>query len=379
MLYRRFGKGNFEVSSLGFGCMRLPFCNGDDAQINETEAISMIRYAIDQGVNYVDTAYPYHKGNSEVLVGKALKDGYREKVHLATKLPVWLCNSYADFEKYLEEQLTKLQTESIDCYLLHALNKVTWQKSKELGVLRFLDSALAQGKIKHVGFSFHDDVELFKEIVYAYPWTFCQIQYNYMDERYQAGTEGLKYAAAKGLAVIVMEPLKGGRLAKKPPTEVQGLWSQAEVSRTPADWALRWVWNQPEVSLVLSGMSTMENVVENINTASEAAPLSLQPIEVELIDLVKTKYKELVKVGCTACGYCMPCPAGVDIPRNFATYNEAFMYNNVGASALAYNRFMDEKVRASACVECGQCEEACPQQIGIREQLKDVHRTLHQA
>lgn len=375
MQYRKFGRCNFEVSALGYGCMRLPILNDDSGQIDETEAIRLIRHAIDNGVNYIDTAYPYHKRNSELLVGKALKDGYRERTYLATKLPVWLTNTYEDFGKYLNEQLEKLQTEYIDFYLLHSLNKDTWKKIKELKVLDFLDEALKDGRIKYAGFSFHDDIDTFKEIVDSYDWTFCQIQYNYMDENYQAGTEGLKYAAAKGLAVVVMEPLRGGTLAQTPPDEIKSIFDSAAVKRTPAEWGLGWIWNHPEVSIVLSGMTTMEQLIQNLESADRFSPGSLTDKEKEIIEGVKTKYNELTRVKCTGCEYCLPCPSGVEIPYNFSLYNEASIYNDAEKYIKKYNG-IPEKTRASNCVECGQCEEACPQHLTIREYLKEVHKTL---
>lgn len=376
MLYRKFGSTDFDASKLGFGAMRLPTVDGDEGKINELEAIRMIRYAIDHGVNYVDTAYAYHQGKGEIVVGKALQNGYREKVKLATKLPVWLTESYTDFDKYLNEQLQKLGTDHIDFYLLHALNKNTWPKAKELGIMRFLDGAIADGRIRYAGFSFHDERALFQEIVDSYPWTFCQIQYNYMDTEIQAGSEGLKYAAAKGLAVIVMEPIKGGKLAKNPPRSIQTLWNSAQVKRTPAEWALRWVWNHPQVSLVLSGMSTLEQVEENLRIAAEAEPNSLSVEELSLIGQAKKTYTHLTKVGCTGCSYCMPCPSGVDIPRNFTLYNDAYIYDQLDASVMAYQRFLEDGARASACVECGECEAVCPQQLSIRDYLKEVHQAL---
>lgn len=376
MLYRQFGRCDFEVSALGFGCMRLPIIDGDNGQIDEAEAIKMIRYGIDNGINYIDTAYPYHKKNSELIVGKALLNGYREKVKLATKLPVWLTDTYEDFDKYLNEQLEKLQTSYIDFYLLHALDRETWTKIMKLGVLDFVDGALKDGRIKYIGFSFHDDLELFKEIVDAYNWTFCQIQYNYLDENYQAGKEGLKYAADKGLAVVVMEPLRGGKLAQTPPVEVQEILDNAPAKKTSVEWALEWLWNQPEVSIILSGMSTMEQVEQNITTASKAKVNALTTEELEVVDKVKAKYKELTKVHCTACYYCMPCPAEVNIPGNFSLYNDVSMYKDKEKYYNRYNVEMKETSRASACVECGKCEEACPQHLPIRQYLKDAHKAL---
>lgn len=376
MQYRKFGKCDFEVSALGYGCMRFPILDGDESKINEEEAIKLVRYAIDNGVNYIDTAYPYHRKMSEPVVGKILKDGYREKVKLATKLPSWLIETYEDFDKYLNEQLERLQTDHIDCYLLHSLGKKSWTKIRDLGVIKFIEKALGDGRIKYIGFSFHDDLELFKEIVDFYDWDFCQIQYNFMDENYQAGTIGLEYAAAKGMAVIVMEPLRGGKLAKNPPEEIKDLWNTADVKRSPVDWALRWVWNHPGVTTVLSGMGKMDEVVENIKIAQDSYRNSLTEKETVLIDLVKEKYKSFSKVGCTACGYCMPCPAGVSIPDNFELYNDAFMYNSIPGSKMSYNKFMSEKARASACIECGACETQCPQSLPIRQYLKEVHNLL---
>jgi predicted aldo/keto reductase-like oxidoreductase len=378
MQYRKFGKHNIDVSALGFGCMRFPILNEDEGKINEEEAIKMLRYAIDNGVNYVDTAYPYHKRNSEIVVGKALRDGYREKTKLATKLPVWLVKSYEDCDKFLNEQLDKLQTDHIDFYLLHSLDKESWDKIKELNILKFVDSALKDGRIKYAGFSFHDEFDLFKEIVDSYDWDFCQIQYNYMDEEYQAGTKGLEYAASKNMAVIIMEPLRGGKLAGNPPEDIKNLWNSAAEKRTPVDWALRWVLNHPEVSVVLSGMGSMEQVIENIKTVNDSKANSLKRDELNVISKVRDKYNDLIKVGCTGCNYCMPCAAGVNIPRNFSLYNQAFMYNNLDMYKKAYVKFLDEKSRASSCIECGKCEGLCPQGLPIRSLLKDAHNALKQ-
>lgn len=376
MLYRKFGKLDFQASILGFGCMRLPIINQDPGKIDEEKAIPMIRTAIDQGINYLDTAYFYHKGQSEVVVGKALEEGYREKVMLATKLPVTRAKTHEDFDRLLNEQLTKLNTDHIDFYLLHGLSQKSWDHVQKLEINRFLDQALSDGRIRYAGFSFHDEYPVFKEIVDSYPWTFCQIQYNYMDTHYQAGTAGLKYASEKGLAVVVMEPIKGGKLAKNPPTVVQELWNQSPIHRTPAAWALRWVWNHPEVTVVLSGMNTSEQVEENLLTASQALPHSLTSSELSLVDKVRDQYRSLTKIDCTACGYCQPCPSGVDIPSNFALYNDAHMYDELASSRFAYGQFFTPETRASACVECGQCEAACPQTLSIRAYLREVDQIL---
>lgn len=375
MLYRTFGKTNEEVSILGFGCMRLPLLPGGDAtQIDEEQAIKLVRHAIDEGVNYIDTAYPYHGtgmgqgGQSEPFVGKALKDGYREKVKLATKLPSWLIKTREDMDKYLNEQLERLQTDHIDFYLVHAIGAHTWTTLKEAGVAEFLDQALQDGRIKHAGFSFHDKLGLFKEIVDYYDWSFCLIQYNYLDEGFQAGREGLQYAHQKGLGIAIMEPLRGGKLANSIPENVQTIFDQADVQRTPADWALRWLWNQPEVSVVLSGMGSLEQVTENLKSAIDAEPNSLSAKEVELLDQVKRTFKEKIKVNCTTCGYCLPCPVGVNIPGNFTFYNNLHMFGK----EEGYRLWLTEKQQASSCVECGECETHCPQGIEIREELKNV-------
>jgi uncharacterized protein len=378
MKYRKFGQLDFMASILGFGCMRLPTLNGDPSKINEPEAISLIRHAIDNGVNYIDTAYPYHQGQSEILVGKALQDGYREKVKLATKLPIFRCQSYDDFDRILNEQLVKLQTDHIDFYLMHGLSNATWEKAKNLNFERFLEKALADGRIKYAGFSFHDKYPVFQEIVDAYPWTFCQIQYNYMDTEFQAGSKGLNYAADKGLAVIVMEPLKGGKLVKNPPTSILSLWDKAKIKRSPVEWALSWVWNHPQVSLLLSGMGNKEQVDQNLKLANMCEPNTLTDQELNLIDEIRRQYLSLNKVDCTACGYCQPCPSGVNIPNNFALYNDAHVYDDFASSRFAYNTFFTPESKASACIECGACEDVCPQQLSIREHLKEIQKAFEQ-
>lgn len=375
MQYRKFGKCDFNVSALGFGCMRLPVVEGNYNNINEKEAIKLIRDSIDMGVNYIDTAYPYHGGSSEALVGKALNDGYREKVKLATKLPVWLVKEYADFDKYLNEQLKKLQTDHIDMYLLHALSKDRIDAMEKLGVYKFLDEAIKDGRIKYAGFSFHDDVNTFKRIVDSYDWTFCQIQYNYLDINYQAGLEGLKYAAEKGLAVVVMEPLKGGKLAVNIPDSVKKVFEYYDEKRTPVYWALRWIWNHPEVSLLLSGMNSMEQLKENIYITGEAFPGTMNHEELQVVENARKEFKKLIKVDCTGCEYCLPCPAGVNIPRNFSLYNSIYMYNELENSHREYAK-MNEKEKASACVQCGRCEKLCPQHIEIRKHLKNACAAL---
>jgi len=378
MKYRKFGKLDWKVSALGFGAMRLPVLNNDFGQVDEPEAIRMMRYAFDHGVNYVDSAYGYHRGNSDIVIGKALQDGYREKVRIATKLPCHEVNSSEDFDRCLNEQLKRLQTDSIDFYLLHRLNKLIWPKMCNLGVLKWADGAIADGRIGYFGFSFHDNYEVLREIINAYDnWTVCQIQYNYMDDNLQAGTRGLEYAHKKGLAVVVMEPIKGGRITVFP-EKVGRIWANAPVQRTPAEWALRWVWNHPEVTTVLSGMSTMQQVIENVATAEHSQPHNLTADELALIGQVRDAYRSLSPVACTGCRYCMPCPNGVDITRIFELYNEAMIFNDAARRRKMYNdpNVIKEEQRADKCIKCEQCVEKCPQKVPIPEQLEKAHAFL---
>jgi predicted aldo/keto reductase-like oxidoreductase len=376
MNYRKFGRLDWEVAVLGFGAMRLPTIGNDPSHIDEPQAIEMIRYAIDHGVNYLDTAYPYHEKHSEIVVGKALLNGYREKVKLATKLPSWLVESPDDFDRFLDEQLEKLQTDYIDFYLLHALNSTRWPKLRDWEVLNWAESALADGRIQYLGFSFHDDYTLFKDIVNATDrWTFCQIQYNFMDIEYQAGIKGLQYAAHKGLAVVVMEPLRGGQLTTKIPKSVAELWESANIRRTPADWALQWIWNHSEVSVTLSGMSTMQHVIENLDSADRSGAGILTDDELILIDNVREEYRRLAPVPCTNCKYCMPCPNSVEIAAIFEYYNESIIYDNPRASRSLYGSLSEDE-QADNCIECLECEEKCPQGIPISEFLKKAHTCL---
>jgi predicted aldo/keto reductase-like oxidoreductase len=381
MHYRKFGNLDWQASVLGFGCMRLPTSDGIpmSPNINEEEAIKMIRYAIDQGVNYIDTAYYYHKGQSEVVAGKALQDGYREKVMLATKSPVLIIRQAEDFDQYLQEQLERLQTEVIDFYLLHGLNRDSWRnKVLKFDLLNKAERYLSEGKIKHLGFSFHDNYESFQEIVAGYDsWEFCQIQYNYMDTENQAGTKGLKYAAAEGLAVVIMEPLLGGRLANPTP-DILDIFHGFDKKRTPADWALQWIWNQPETAVVLSGMNTLEQVKENIQSASASGINTLTADELQLIQRVRGKYLENTKITCTDCNYCMPCPNNLEIPKNFRLYNDVFLYNDANPSQRAYSIFLPMHKQAGSCTQCRICEEKCPQGLPISQLMPQVHELLGQ-
>jgi uncharacterized protein len=384
MLYRKLGKTGIDVSALGFGCMRLPLVGGikkstdvfdPSFPIDEELATKMIDTAVGAGVNYFDTAYPYHGGLSEKYLGRALKP-HRDKIMLATKFPTWLAQSEADFDRLMKEQLERLQTSYFDFYLVHGLNRQMWDKMKEFKVFKFLERIQEDGRARFVGFSFHDEKTLFKEIVDAYDWAMCLIQYNYYDENDQAGRAGLVYAAAKGLGVVVMEPLRGGKLAVGVPDQVMKIWELSKIKRTPAEWALRWVWDHPQVSSALSGMNSMSQLEENLKIVNEALPDTLTHGEYELILQVKDTYKKLLKVDCTTCAYCLPCPVGVNIPMNLTLYNDTFLFGDAETSYMIYNNMMAPEVKASNCSECGQCEERCPQNIKIIEELKNVHKRL---
>ncbi|AEY66834.1 aldo/keto reductase [Clostridium sp. BNL1100] len=383
MEYRKFGKLDVKVSALGFGTMRLPTdgnvnnSNRLSKDIVEAEAIKMIRNAIDQGVNYIDTAYPYHGGNSEIVTGKALKDGYREKVMLATKSPTWLINKPEDFDRILDEQLQKLQTDCIDFYLLHALSGESYRNViVKHEIIKRAEEAKKVGKIKYIGFSFHDNAKAFIEIVDGYDkWDFCQIQYNYMDIENQAGLKGLKYAASKGIGVVIMEPLLGGRLAN-PPKDIRIIMDQNKKGWTPSYWALQWLWNQSEVSVILSGMSNMQQVEENIASANRSGVGLFGKEELDAIDLVRQKYNERAAIPCTGCSYCMPCPNNVNIPRNFELYNESIVHEDIAGAKQTYHNFFDAAGHAIACIQCKICEEKCPQRISISEWMPKVHNVL---
>jgi len=376
MQYRNFGKLDWKVSALGFGCMRLPTIDGKSSNIDQEKVNEMIHRAIEAGVNYFDTAYAYHDQKSEPALGKALEGGFRENIRIATKSPIWLINESADFDRLLNEQLQRLQTKTVDFYLLHALNRESWAKVQRLSLLQSAEAAKADGRIRYLGFSFHDNLETFKQIVDGYnAWDFCQIQYNYMDIDFQAGTEGLQYAASKDLGVVVMESLRGGKLAAEIPSS-RPLWDSAPHKRKPVDWALQWLWNQPEVSVALSGMGTLAQVEENIASANAARIGSLSMDEIALIDKVREVIKSLSPIPCTRCEYCMPCPNGVNIPQNFDTYNQAAMYNDLPGSRFAYKTFIADSARAANCIQCEECLSKCPQQIPISTWMPVVEEVL---
>ena len=378
MQYRKFGSLDWEVSALGFGAMRLPILDGDPARIDEEKATVMIRHAIDSGVNYMDTAFGYHQEQSEPFVGRALKDGYREKVRLATKMPSWLVKEAADFDRLLEQQMTRLDVSRLDFYLLHALSAKSWKNYQELDVFTWAEKRMAEGLFDHLCFSFHDAYPVFESIVNGYDnWTMAQIQYNYIDVDYQAGRKGMQLAADRGLAVVVMEPLRGGRIAKNPPPDgVAKVWGKSQQDWTPAARALHWVWDQPDISTALSGMSTMDQVEENLTLADQSAMGILSSEEKSLYQEVCEVYNSLMPIPCTQCEYCLPCPSDVAIPRVFETYNDGEAYDAWDRSRLVYREFFKPENRADQCVECGECEEACPQNIKIIEWLARSHEKL---
>jgi uncharacterized protein len=363
--------------------MRLPFVDGRRECIDVPLATQMLDYSLDHGVNYVDTAFPYHgtsfdetPGSSEGFIGDALANGYRDKVLLATKLPPWLIKAREDMDRILAGQLERLRTDHIDCYLVHGVGAQSWEKMKNLGVLDFLDTAKADGRIRYAGFSYHDDQPAFAPVVDAYDWDFCQIQYNFLDVEYQAGAAGLAYAAGKGLAVVIMEPLKGGRLAPPVPASVQSIWDSHPVWRSPQEWALRFIWDDPRVSLLLSGMSTMEQVVDNVELATRGMAGSLTSDDYDVIAQVRAAYKARVAVDCTGCRYCMPCPQGIDIPLILSKVNDASLYGNLAEEKRGYDISISLKstAPATACAECGQCVDACPQHLEVTKELANAAR-----
>ncbi len=375
MKYREMKKHGIECSTFGLGCMRFPM--KDDGKggriVDEEIAIDIIRRAIDGGVNYVDTAYVYSEKQNEGVVGRALRDGYREKVYLATKLPAFLCESAEDFDKFLEEQLAALQTDYIDFYLVHALNREKWDKVREFGIRDFLDRKKKEGKIKYACFSFHDNYDAFEYILNDYDWDMCQIQFNYMDINNQAGLKGLKLAGEKGIPVVIMEGLLGGKLAKAP-ANVQDLYDAFPVKRTAVEWAFRWLCNFPEVSVILSGVTDTEQLYDNIRIFSDADANSMSDDELDLMDKVREAYLSRIKVGCTACKYCMPCPNGVNIPGIFGLWNDLCRYEKPFLNNPGYKKYIQNEKDASRCVECGACEAVCPQSIEIIEMLKVAHK-----
>ncbi len=360
-----------ETSLLGFGCMRFPVCA--DGKINEPEAERMLDKAIAEGVNYIDTAYPYHEGQSEIVVGKILKKYERSSFYLATKLPLWKVEKKEDIRAIFEEQLEKLQTDYIDFYLMHAVGKERWDKMLEIGCIGELEKLKAEGKIKYLGFSFHDSYEVFEEVINYRDWDFAQIQFNYMDAEEQAGTRGYELAVKKGVPLIIMEPVKGGSLARFA-EDIMGRFRQLDADASASSFALRWVGSFPGVKVILSGMSTMEQVEDNLKTFTPFKPLSQE--ERAVVEDVAATIKSRVQNGCTGCRYCMPCPAGVDIPGCFAAWNTYHMYQNYNVVKWRWEKEIGPEHQAKNCIKCGKCEAACPQKLSIREDLAKVQEDL---
>jgi predicted aldo/keto reductase-like oxidoreductase len=379
MQYRRFPLvADVEVSALGLGCMRLPVVGGDQSAIDEPAFDAMLAAAESAGINYLDTAYVYHGGRSEGALGAALERlGKRDKFYIATKSPVWLAKGKDDWDRFIDEQLERLRTDRIDFYLLHALGRERWARIRELGALPALERAKAAGKIRHIGFSFHDSPSAFKEIVDGYDaWEFCQVQYNYVDRDFQAGEEGLRYAAEREIGAIVLEPLRGGSLAA-PPHAVKAAFAKYPKPRLPYEWALRFVLDRQEATLVLSGMGSVNQIWENASIASSAGANALTKPELAVLDEARRIYKEKEKVGCTGCGYCKPCPSGVDIPEVFALYNAGSMFDSMqGRGAWYKESLVADGHDASACTRCGECVPKCPQGIAIPDRLEEAHASL---
>ena len=378
MKYRRFGKLDWEVSVLGFGVMRLPLVHNNPADIDERESIKMLRHAVDHGVNYLDLGYAHDMIQHERLariISRALQDGYRKRVRIAASMPLVLIHSPSDFDDHLNRQIHWLQTEGIDFYLLGWLNRDIWPKLKGLGILPWAEKAMTDGRIDHLGFSFHDDYQVLRTILDDYDhWTLCQFQYSYMDMDRLPGVGGMKYAADRGLAVVADEPLRGGRLAHKPPEPVVKVWAETgSRDRSPAEWGLAWVWNHPEVSVVVSDMTSIAQVEHHIGFADYAEPDSFSVQEAVLINRVRQAYNGLKPVPCTACRACMPCPVGIDVPRIFEIYNDAVMYDDARTARAVYHR---EGHDLDVCTECEICQNACAKGLDIMNYLKKAEQLL---
>lgn len=370
MQYRENPGNGQALSVLGYGCMRF---TKKGTAIDQKKAESEMKLAIERGVNYFDTAYVY--GGSEVCLGKFLAKGYRDKVNIATKLPHYYLKEKGDVERYFNEQLERLQTDHIEYYLMHMLSDIaTWQRLVELGIPEWIEEKKKNGQIQNIGFSFHGGTEQFVKIVDTYNWDFCQIQFNYMDEYTQAGIAGLNYAHEKGLPVIIMEPLRGGRLVNALPDGAKKIFDATQPKRSYAEWGLRWIWNHPQVTVILSGMNSAEQIIENTKIASDATAGLLTDEELDIFKQVTTEINKHIKVPCTGCSYCMPCPQGVDIPTCFAAYNTRYTDSwLLGFKAyFMCTTLKTNHTNASKCIECGLCEKHCPQSIEIRKELKQV-------
>ncbi len=376
MKMRTFGKTGIEGSLFGIGCMRFPMKEVDGVSVVDQDvADEIIHTAIENGVNYFDTAYIYADRQSEIALGKALVGGYREKVYVATKLPIWKCENKEDMYRIFEEELQNLQTDYIDFYLVHSLNRDQWKRMKEIGVREFLDDLKAKGKIKFACFSFHDDYDTFEGIINDYDWDMCQIQYNYLNENDQAGIKGLELAGKRGIAVVIMEGLLGGKLSNLP-EEVQKIFDEYPVKRSATEWAFRWICNNPYVSTVLSGVTNVEQTLDNCRIFSEIEANTMTQDEFELMDRARKAFLARSRVNCTACRYCVPCPQEIDIPHIFAIWNHNYRYSMPMANNSDYKGVCDKGNGADKCIECGSCESVCPQHLSIMELLKSAHSDM---
>lgn len=374
MIYRANPRNQEQLSILGYGCLRF---SRKGTGIDQAKAEQEMKIALAHGVNYFDTAYTY--GGSEVCLGKFLAKGYRDQVNIATKLPHYYIKKEEEIERYFREQLERLQTDHVEYYLMHMLNDIAaWERLQSLKITEWIADKKAQGQIQNIGFSFHGNTENFLKILEAYDWDFCQIQYNYMDEHSQAGRKGLKRAHEKGMAVIIMEPLRGGRLVQGLPKSAVKLLEREEPRRSPAEWGLRWLWNQPEVTVVLSGMNDSLQVEENVRIASQTEAGCMDSYELEVIEKVKAEINHCMRVPCTGCGYCMPCPGGVDIPGCFSAYNTRYTdswFQGMKAYVMC-TTLKTNPTNASKCLKCGKCEQHCPQSIAIRSELEQVKKHM---
>lgn len=355
-----------EVSLLGMGCMRLPL--DSQGEVDVDASVAAIRKGIDEGINYMDTAYVYHNGFSERVLGMALRDGYREKVLIADKMSIWLAKTEEDLDRLFDKQLSRLGTDYIDIYLLHNQNRNFFEKCKKLNIFSWLDQKKKEGKIRYTGFSFHDEYDVFEEIIKSYDWDMCQIQFNYIDENYQAGIRGLKLAGEMNIPVVIMEPLKGGRLASKLPPQIEPMWKEMSEDRKPVDWAFRWVADHPQVMTILSGMSSMDQVTENLELFKTITPGCLSDGDRNVLSKIADTFRSLVEYGCTECRYCMPCPQRIDIPKTIRLYNDLALYDNAAGVHTEYNWMAP--YTASKCVECKACESHCPQSLPVSSIMK---------